>query len=618
MSNDQLSWDQLFQQSSEDEAKSAKPEVPAKQEPAKASSTGEVPPEPAFDVESKNPELASVSPKPKRKSTKRQEASQKPNSDAGAAEEKLYSKKDWSKLELGSAPKTKLDANTETTTIQQTELTVSTSTPPAAPRPVAKAHVTTVAKSTKVTEVSVHSKDGIEALDDLLSDGEVSGSKEPQVMTVSELNKHIRDILEGRFPILWLKGEISNFKAHTSGHFYFSLKDSKAQINAVMFRGFNSQLRFRPEDGMEVLIRGKITVYEPRGNYQIFCEVMEPVGAGALQKAFEQLKAKLQKEGLFDEAKKRPLPSLPKHIAIVTSPTGAAIRDMLNVLGRRFKGACITVIPCKVQGDQAPGEIVNAIDLANRLPDVDVMIVGRGGGSIEDLWAFNDERVARAIAAARVPVISAVGHEIDFTIADFVADLRAPTPSAAAELVVKNAADLVQQVTNLQRGLRFAVLRKLNTERQQVTSISKRLVDPQRRIQDAALRCDELIHRLEAGMGRLIQSRFMRIELLEERLGTPIPRIHLEKQAVTNFDGRLRAGIRNLLTRKGESLTRHMAVLDSLSPLRVLDRGFSMVTSEGKIITEASNLKVGQVISVKMCHGSVEAQVTRIEEKKKE
>src|SRR3984957_18663367 len=276
---------------------------------------------------------------------------------------------------------------------------------------------------------------------------------DPEIWSVSDVNKAVKATLESQYKLLWIKGEISNFKPHSSGHFYFSLKDSKAQISAVMFRGFNQGLKFRPQDGLEVIVRGKITVYEPRGNYQIFCELMEPMGAGALQLAFEQLKKKLQAEGLFEAARKRPLPRLPKHVAGVTSPTGAAIRDILNVLGRRFKGLRVTLIPAVVQGDAAPRSVVAAIELACRLPDVDVMIVGRGGGSIEDLWAFNDERVARAIAASRVPTISAVGHEIDFTIADFVADLRAPTPSAAAELVCRNAAEISDRIQMLSAHL---------------------------------------------------------------------------------------------------------------------------------------------------------------------
>ncbi|RYZ75628.1 MAG: exodeoxyribonuclease VII large subunit [Proteobacteria bacterium] len=415
-------------------------------------------------------------------------------------------------------------------------------------------------------------------------------SKEPKVLSVSDLNRYIKELLEGQFATIWLKAEISNFKSHTSGHFYFSLKDSRAQISAVMFRGHNSQLRFRPEDGMEVLVRGKVTVYEPRGNYQMFCEMMEPVGAGALQKAFEQLKAKLQKEGLFDESRKRQLPALPRHIAIVTSPTGAAIRDMLNVLGRRFKGAHVTVIPCKVQGDAAPGEIVEAIKLAQQLKDIDVMIVGRGGGSIEDLWAFNDERVARAIAATRVPVISAVGHEVDFTIADFVADLRAPTPSAAAELVVRNAADLVDRLRGFERSIKLALARRLGFSREQLGYLTKRLVDPQRKIQDASIRADELLQRLELATIRALNDRKRQIPILSMRL---------------------RSNIQNSLVRKKDALIKNMAVLDSLSPLKVLDRGFSMVVMGEKIITEAKDLKPNDAITIRMSSGSVEAVVTK-------
>src|SRR5262245_16159440 len=331
---------------------------------------------------------------------------------------------------------------------------------------------------------------------------QIQAKSEPQILSVSDVNRAVKNSLEGQFKLLWLKGEISNFKPHTSGHFYFSLKDSKAQISAVMFRGFNQTLKFRPRDGMEVLVRGKITVYEPRGNYQIFCEVMEPVGAGALQLAFEQLKKKLELEGLFDKARKRPIPAMPKHVAVVTSPTGAAIRDILNILGRRFKGLRVTVVPTVVQGDTAAPSIVRAIELAQRLDDIDVMIVGRGGGSIEDMWCFNDERVARAISSARVPVISAVGHEIDFTIADFVADLRAPTPSAAAELVCRNAQEICERIAMLDKRLAKSLGHSLQILKHKLVGSSKRLVDPKRRLQDLALRCDELSQRLEAAAFR--------------------------------------------------------------------------------------------------------------------
>ncbi len=447
--------------------------------------------------------------------------------------------------------------------------------------------------------------------------GEKPGA-EPKVISVYEINKQIRGLLEGRFPLLWVRGEISNFKAHTSGHFYFSLKDAKAQISAVMFRGFNQSLKFRPEDGMEVIVRCRVTVYEPRGNYQLFCELMDPVGAGALQKAFEQLKAKLQSEGLFAPTRKRPLPSLPRHIAIVTSPTGAAIRDMLNVLGRRFKGARVTVVPTKVQGEQAAGEICAAIALANQLPDVDVMIVGRGGGSIEDMWCFNDERVARAIAAARVPVISAVGHEIDFTIADFVADLRAPTPSAAAELVVKNASDLQDRIQGLQRSASSSMLRRLADFQQKCVAFAKRLVivDPQRRIQDCMQRNDELSQRLEASILRRFAETSLRIALWREKLGHPEQAIGAQRQRVEGYAQRLSLGWKTFAARKRRDVEKQMALLDSLSPLRVVERGYSVVTLNEQVVTDVTALQEGDVVCLQFARGRASAAVKKIENKK--
>ena len=277
----------------------------------------------------------------------------------------------------------------------------------------------------------------IDKIDSLSSADSESSGRDSVIYNVEKLNAHIRQTLEGQLGVVWLQAEISNFKPHTSGHFYFSLKDSKAQISAIMFRGFNSKLKFKPHDGLEVIVRGRITVYEPRGTYQIMCEAMEPVGAGALQKQFEQLKEKLKLEGLFEATRKKPIPSYPRHVAIVTSPTGAAIQDILNIMSRRAKNVEITLVPALVQGVNAATSLVDSLKLALQLP-VDVIIIGRGGGSMEDLWSFNDETLARLISLATIPIISAVGHEVDFTICDFVADLRAPTPSAAAELVAKS------------------------------------------------------------------------------------------------------------------------------------------------------------------------------------
>lgn len=435
---------------------------------------------------------------------------------------------------------------------------------------------------------------------------------EPEILTVSDVNRAVKNSLESQFKLLWLKGEISNFKPHTSGHFYFSLKDSKAQISAVMFRGFNQSLKFRPRDGMEVIVRGKITVYEPRGNYQIFCELMEPVGAGALQLAFEQLKKKLELEGLFDKARKRPLPTMPKHVAVVTSPTGAAIRDILNVLGRRFKGLRVTVVPTVVQGDAAAPQIVKAIELAQKLEDVDVMIVGRGGGSIEDMWCFNDERVARAISAARVPVISAVGHEIDFTIADFVADLRAPTPSAAAELVCRNAQEICERIVVLDRRLAKNLSHTLQILKHRLVGNAKRLVDPKRRLQDLSLRCDELSQRLESSAFRNVVDLEQQVELLRARLASPEEMILRLHQDVHILKTKMEAHwIRGLEARRSEWATLS-ATLDAVSPLKVLDRGYS-ITRKGKdVIKQADQLKSGDLVELTFAQGRAEAKIESV------
>lgn len=442
--------------------------------------------------------------------------------------------------------------------------------------------------------------------------------EEPRVYSISEINRAIRETLEGKFSLLWLKGEISNFKAHSSGHFYFSLKDDKAQINAVMFRGHNARLKFRPEDGMEVVVRGKVTVYEPRGNYQIFCELMEPVGAGALQKAFEQLKAKLHKEGLFDIARKRPLPLLPRHIAVVTSPTGAAIRDILNVLRRRHKGLRVTLVPALVQGEQAPASIVAAINLAQKLTDIDVLIVGRGGGSIEDLWAFNNENVARAIAASRVPVISAVGHEVDTTISDFVADLRAPTPSVAAELVVKNALELEERVHMVKRHLVTHMQYVLHLKKTRLESSAQRLIDPQRRLQDLAQRCDEWSERLSGAWQKNFQTWRHKVELLQQKMGHPkerLLRLHEQRQ---NWNQRLGAVMIRTLDRKKEAWSRQTDILDSLSPLRVVQRGYTILRKNKTVVKSYQTLTVGDQLEAWVSDGRLGLQVTDLEQKQGE
>ncbi len=438
--------------------------------------------------------------------------------------------------------------------------------------------------------------------------------QEPEIFTVSEINNQIKNLLEGEFPLIWIKGEISNFKVPPSGHFYFSLKDSKAQIRSVMFKGHNSKLNFEPEDGMEVLVRARVSVYAPRGDYQIICEMMDPVGQGALQLQFEQLKKKLSSEGLFDQAMKKQLPTLPKRIAIVTSPTGAAIQDMLNVLNRRYRGAEITLIPASVQGAKAPREIKAGIEIANQVvPKFDVMIVGRGGGSIEDLWSFNDEGVARAIAASEIPVVSAVGHEVDFTIADFVADLRAPTPSAAAELVVKNASDLVERIHESRRLIGSHIERKIQWERQQLNTFRHRLIDPRRRLQEFVQRCDELVGRLESGISRNLIEFKTRISNLRSRLGNPRTEILHSSERLKSTKSNLVQSMKIQLKEERSKLHGLMAVLDSLSPLQVVHRGYSIARREGVVVKTTEGLKIGDHVEVQLAKGKLKTEIKEIE-----
>lgn len=436
-------------------------------------------------------------------------------------------------------------------------------------------------------------------------------SNEPQVLTIEELNLSIKQLLEGQFNTVWARGEISNFKAHTSGHLYFSLKDSKSQISAVMFRGYGSRLKFKPTDGMEVIVRGRISVYEPRGNYQILCEMMEPVGAGALQKAFEQLKEKLKSEGLFEASRKKPIPLLPRHVAIVTSPTGAAIRDILNILSRRAPWLPVTVVPTVVQGEGAAEKICEAFAKAQRLPEVDVIIIGRGGGSIEDMWCFNDEKLARLIAASPVPVISAVGHEIDFTIADFVADLRAPTPSAAAELVAKSSQELTNRLQQMQKLLGISMQRHFKLWEQKLQILTKSLVDPQKRLQDLVLRNDDLVNRLQMSMDRKLSEHRYKLQIMKERMGSPLTVIQERLKSLVYHQQCLSRALLHFVEMKKSDLRRWGSVLDSLSPLKVIERGYSIVKKDQKIVKDASQVKTGDLLEITLAHGQLEARVEK-------
>lgn len=443
-----------------------------------------------------------------------------------------------------------------------------------------------------------------------------NNQSEATVYSVEQLNREIRQLIEGELGLVWIQGELSNFKAHTSGHFYFSLKDSKSQISAVMFRGYNSRLKFKPTDGLEVIVRGRVSVYEPRGSYQVVCEMMEPVGAGALQKAFEQLKEKLKAEGLFDQSKKRLLPALPRHVAIVTSPTGAAIRDMINVLSRRHKALNITVIPTIVQGEGAAPQIVEALKKAYQLvasENVDAIIVGRGGGSIEDLWAFNDEKLARLISQSPVPIISAVGHEIDFTIADFVADLRAPTPSAAAELVVKNADDLIHKVESLKRYIISSWEKHFRLDVQRLKALSSRLVDPKRKLQDLHQRNDELWVRLQQAISGYLQRKKLEVSLATESLQSPEQILQQKKNQLENARFKMNSFSQRLVERKRSKLERMMSLLDGLSPLKVVERGYSVTTKNNELVKTIDQIKKGDEVQVRLMKGQFTAIVQKLE-----
>lgn len=401
---------------------------------------------------------------------------------------------------------------------------------------------------------------------------------EKRILTVSQLTSLIRGVLEENFEHVWVEGEVSNLAMPASGHLYFTLKDAGAQIRCVMFRASARALKFRPRDGMGLIVRGRITVYEQRGDYQFLVEYLEPRGVGALQLAFIQLKEKLAKEGLFAEEHKRPIPSLPQRIGVVTSATGAAIHDILNVLNRRFANVEVLIRPVKVQGEGAADEIAEAIIDFNRYGAVDVMIVGRGGGSLEDLWAFNEEKVARAVHRSRIPIISAVGHEIDFTIADFVADLRAPTPSAAAELVVKSKEELASKVEFLRHRLIQTLRRILADAGGELESLSRALRDPTVLLGHLSQRLDDIFVRLERAIAGDLKDRGRMLEALKNhlRLRNPALKVERARERVIALSDKSEIALLRHVDRYREAAAVHSARLETLSPLGTLARGYSV------------------------------------------
>jgi len=440
------------------------------------------------------------------------------------------------------------------------------------------------------------------------------------ILTVSELNATIRDLLENELQNVWVEGEISNARVWNTGHMYFTLKDGASQIKGVMFRSALRYLKFKPEDGLKVVARGKISVYDPKGEYQIICEHMEPKGLGSLQQAFEQLKKQLAAEGLFETSRKRPLPALPRRIGLVTSIDGAALRDMIRVLRRRYPNAHLVLSPTRVQGEGAGREVAHAIRKVARIEAVDVVIVARGGGSLEDLWAFNEEVLARAIVASPVPVITGIGHETDFTIADFVADLRAPTPSAAAELVVGRKDEFFAHIDRIGERLEAAIHHRLRRMETRLHALEARpgYAGFPGRLAVRGRHVSELAAELRQRMGQSIARRSRRHETLRRSLDQFDPRHRLAavRTRLVSREAQLQAAVRRRISVMQGRFGTLAARVDGLSPLAVLGRGYAVTwdASRTRIIRDASTVKTGEQIHVTLERGELQATVTNAAE----
>ncbi|MCP4163779.1 MAG: exodeoxyribonuclease VII large subunit [Deltaproteobacteria bacterium] len=433
-----------------------------------------------------------------------------------------------------------------------------------------------------------------------------------KILTVSDLNREIKYLLEDNFPFIWVTGEISNFSKPTSGHFYFTLKDSRSMVSSVMFRGQNRNLKFLPENGMSVTGFGRVSLYEPRGAYQIIFEYLEPKGIGSLQVAFEQLKIKLEEEGLFKKEFKKKLPSLPKRVAIITSPTGSVVHDLINIISRRFFNVGIDILKVKVQGDDAVPEIVKAIKFAD-LTKPDAIIIARGGGSIEDLAPFNSEKIARVVFDAKTPVISAIGHETDFTILDFVADLRAETPSAAAELLFPEKDQLISEIRGLKSRLTLSMDKILSGKKTESEKLIKRLKSPGRRVSDQRLRLDDLSIRIVRNCTKKVQRQKETLLNIIKQLYRNNPSNYIEKEGdrLKLSKKRITIGFDNILKEKKSDLSKLLARLENLNPLSVLERGYSITrTVPGKkVIGSIGNITEGQNVEVLVSDGTLNCKV---------
>jgi exodeoxyribonuclease VII large subunit len=443
----------------------------------------------------------------------------------------------------------------------------------------------------------------------------------PTLLTVSQLNRKAKSLLESHFGYVWVEGEISNFASPSSGHWYFSLKDRGAQVRCAMFRNSNQRVPFTPKNGDAIKLRCRVSLYEGRGEYQLIVEHLEHAGAGALQAAFEKLKAKLLAEGLFDANRKQALPKKVSHLGVITSQTGAAIHDILTVLERRCPLIKVYLLPVAVQGEGAAGQIVSAIERANRWQregkiHMDALIVGRGGGSLEDLWAFNEERVARAIAASQLPIISAVGHEVDFSIADMAADHRAPTPSAAAEQLSTDQREWQQRLQASQSELVRLIRRKLADAGTELSHLQQRLKHPGMQMREQAQRLDDLEQRLVQTQKHHLRRRNSDLAVLFSRLQAKSPLTQLQQfqQDLVRWRQRLESATEHQLQLAGSRLSHLSQMLDSLSPLRTLQRGYSIVTNtDGTVIQAASDVSIGDDLTARLAKGQLGLKVTRVD-----
>ncbi|WEG14319.1 exodeoxyribonuclease VII large subunit [Pullulanibacillus sp. KACC 23026] len=442
-------------------------------------------------------------------------------------------------------------------------------------------------------------------------------TEQKAAITITQLTRYLKRVIEGNRHLqdVWLRGEISNFKRHSRGHMYLTLKDEQSRLQAVMFAADNARLLFKPEDGMKVLVRGQVSVYEPYGQYQLYIKEMQQDGIGNLYLAFEQLKKKLEEEGLFDPQFKKPLPAYPNKIGVITSPTGAAIRDVFTTIKRRFPRASLFVFPVHVQGELAAPAIVKAIETANALRQVDVLIVGRGGGSIEDLWAFNEEKVARAIFQSALPIISAVGHETDFTIADFVADVRAATPTAAAELAVPHLHDLEARLTDRLTRLALLMRNKLVREQERLKALERSYAfrSPLQLIRQKEQDLDRLWERLTTRMAHHVQKTNTALTQMDRLLFKHHPESQVNRSAkdLEHMTGRLTRSMAALQKTKQQSFRFTLSQLNALSPLAIMERGYSLTYKKGTIVKRVDQVQVEDELAVKLTDGSIDVKVMK-------